>query len=150
MTPPTRPTSRRIKRDTAELKRVENQALRMRTAGATYDQIAEALGYRDHSGAWAAVDRALARERHANVTQHREESLARLDRMLRTLEPGMQAGDVAAVRAAVQVERRRAALLGLDAPTQITVTSEIDAEIERLMGEMAHKASPPSGTPTSL
>ena len=36
------------------------EALRLRAAGRTYEAIATALGYRDASGAWRAVDRTLA------------------------------------------------------------------------------------------
>jgi hypothetical protein len=40
-------------------KRRAAEALRLRAAGATYAAIARHLGYRDASGAWRALDRAL-------------------------------------------------------------------------------------------
>jgi hypothetical protein len=39
------------------------EALRLRAGGATYEEIARQLGNREASGAWRAIDRALAETR---------------------------------------------------------------------------------------
>src|SRR5262245_40419937 len=67
-----------------------SRALELRMAGATYSQIAQAIGYKSKASAYAAVERALAADmtRVADIREeYRHLHLARLDRMLRAIWP---------------------------------------------------------------
>jgi hypothetical protein len=55
------------------------QALTLRKAGATYEQIAEAVGYRDKSGARKAVEAALRETLREPAEEVRELERMRLD-----------------------------------------------------------------------
>lgn len=114
---------------TAERRR---EVLMLRESGATYQAIAETLLRRHGAGAlpkgwndaYAAKDvsRELAKLRSANeetAESIREVELLRLDRMLRGLWSKAAAGDTKAVGAALRIMKRRAKLLGIDAPDQI-------------------------------
>ena len=117
------------------------QALNMRTAGASYDDIAKALGYSQRSSAYKAVQSALD---HAVEEPAREAIIletSRLDRLLRALWPfaiGIRVStdaagnqitrnvdpDYFAIDRVLSIMQRRARLLGLDAPTKKQVTGE--------------------------
>lgn len=127
---------------TRELQAVEKerQVIELRRAGATFDDIARAVGYKEPSGAHAAYKRALKRTlTDAGTEELREQELDRLDRMQRAVWPKVMQGDVQAITAALRLMDRRARLLGLDAPTRIAATVEtidaasIDAEVQRLV-----------------
>lgn len=117
------------------------QALNMRAAGASYDDIAKALGYADRSGSYNAVKAAL----EGAIKEPAEEAIiletSRLDRLLRALWPqaiGVQTitdahgnvttrqvpPDLFAVDRVLMIMQRRARLLGLDAPTKKQITGE--------------------------
>lgn len=102
------------------------KAIALRTGGASYREIATQLGC-DVATAWDDVQTVL------ETTTHEIESSAgtlralecrRLDMFTLSLVSKVQAGDVKAVQALVQVSTRRARLLGLDAP--IDVRQQID------------------------
>jgi hypothetical protein len=111
----------------------------MRTTGATFDQIADELHYRDKSGARRAY---LAGLRHLPEIEDRDTMLrvesARLDALQHAVWSKAMKGDKDAVQNALAVMARRARMLGLDAPTKSEhkVTSELDAEIETMLAEM--------------
>lgn len=114
------------------------QAVSLRLAGHTYQQIADRLGYRGHTGARAAVEKAL---REAIREPSREVitlELLRLDALQAALWPKALACDLAAVDRVLKVMERRARLLGLDVPVEqrVRVTSETDARIEQLVAEL--------------
>jgi DNA-binding CsgD family transcriptional regulator len=99
----------------------EERALELRKAGATYKAIGDALGCHE-STAYDAVKRGLDRllERiHESVAEARALDLARIDRLTFALWPKASAGDAHAIDRVVRLMKRRAALLGLDAPTRI-------------------------------
>lgn len=123
---------------TNEVLQRERQAVELHLAGASYDAIAEQVGYRDRGGAYKAVRRALERAVISSVDEQRESAVARCDRMLRALWPKALGGDPDAEKACHRWETRRAKLLGLDAPTQVraTITSELDSEIEALVQQL--------------
>lgn len=108
----------------AQLKEQDRQALTLRMGGATYDQIADRLGFADRSGARKAVLRATSTEDQALAEmrdEQRRESLARMDRMLTAIwaaalgDPANQVPpDEKLIAKALDIEKRRAALLGLD------------------------------------
>lgn len=91
-----------------------DRALELHLAGASYAAIADALGYASRTGAYAAVQEALAA---AQPTVLAEEAvrgeLARLDAMLTGLWPKARRGDVQAVDRVLKIGERRSALLSL-------------------------------------
>lgn len=137
------------------------EACRLRTHGATYQQIADQLGFRHRDGAYRAVQRAL----HATVAEPagelRQLELARLEELWRRawqvlardhyvtqlghLVQGPDGGPLvddapklAAIDRLLKVQQRRAALLGLDAPTKVQAITvdTVEAEIERLSRQL--------------
>lgn len=92
-------------------------AVRLRSEGQSYHQIAEALGYANRSAAFKAVDRALQAIVEPDVHKLREMELARLDTMHARLWATMLRPDDRPVAETVllllQVMDRRAKLLGL-------------------------------------
>lgn len=156
------PASRAKRADTAQRRR---QAIDMRMAGASYQQIADELGYSSRGAACQDVTRALETavvEQARSVEAYREEELQRLDALLaeawailkrqhvtvshgrliyddRTGEPLLDDGPtLAAIDRILKIQERRAKFLGLDAPTRHEVVSVdvIDAEITRLAAEL--------------
>jgi hypothetical protein len=138
---PRNPQGRYVVR--AETAERDAKACRLRVQGLSYDQIAQALGFRDRSGARRAVQRALT----ATVREDAEELVAleaeRLDDLTRHLQrvittrhyqataSGNLARDpdtgdlvsdygpvIAAARELRQVSESRRRLLGLDAPAK--------------------------------
>jgi hypothetical protein len=104
------------------------RALEMHLAGATYDEIAEAQGFANRSGAYKAVQAELrARENPPPVGSGRRKAndptpptvgaateaeriatqLTRIDAMLQGLWPKARRGDVAAVDRVLRLEERR-------------------------------------------
>ena len=95
------------------------QALELRKAGASYEAIAERLGYADRSGAYRAVKAALTLTLREPAEELRSLEAERLDGMLLPLWRRVQAGDEKAIDRALHIMERRARLLGLDAPTRL-------------------------------
>ncbi len=94
------------------------QALELRKAGVTYEQIAGQLGYSNASGARKAVASALKATLREPAEELRELEVVRLDAMLLPLWRRVQAGDEKAVDRVLRIMERRARLLGLDAPAR--------------------------------
>lgn len=146
------------------------RAITMRLAGATYDQIAEELGYASKAAAYMDITRAL----EANVVEQRrpaellrQEELQRLDalwgrawavlerhhvivshgRIIRDDMDGKPLLDDGPVLQAIdrllRIQERRAKFLGLDAPTKHEVVSldVLDREIQRLTAELGSVAA---------
>ena len=97
------------------------QALELRKAGASYEAIAERLGYADRSGAYRAVKAALTLTLREPAAELRSLEAERLDAMLLPLWRRVQTGDEKAVDRALRIMERRARLLGLDAPASVEV-----------------------------
>lgn len=102
---------------------LEAQALELRKAGATYQQIADRLGVA-LSSTQRAVARALERMVVEPATDVRILEVARLDQLLLGLWGAAVKGDTAAVDRALRIMERRASLLGLDAPKVMKVDTE--------------------------
>lgn len=144
----------------------DSQAARLRALRLTGAQIAEQLGYADASGALRAAERGrnrAVREPHQDMILM---DLAELDEMARQAWAvlhrehyvvdrgevvrldGAPLRDDALVLAAIgrllDVQLRRARLVGLDAPTKATVThasADVDAAVAELAAEMARSAT---------
>ena len=123
-----------------ELTLKEIKAVQLRSSGATYQDIADALGYESRSSAFRAVRRALQRWGSEAVDELRVLELARLDQITLKLWPkvlgrpardhgdGTQDApvppDMKAMELYLKVSQRRAKLLGLDAPTMVDFTMD--------------------------
>jgi hypothetical protein len=94
------------------------RALELHLAGATYDAIADALGYASRSGAYKAVQEALTQLGDSpQVGEAVGTEVARLDAMLVGLWSKARKGDVAAVDRVLRISERRMALLLLNTDT---------------------------------
>ena len=105
------------------------QAIKLRMAGATINQIAEQLGYANDSGAYKAIMRELeqtAQDMGESTEAVRQLEIKRLDQMLFPIWPQVLAGDQGAISTALRIQERRASLLGLDAPKQIEARVRVD------------------------
>ena len=105
------------------------QAIKLRMAGATLDDIAKQLEFKSPAGAYKSVMRELkatAQDMGEGTEAVRQLELKRLDQMQFPLWPQVLAGDVAATTTALRIQERRAALLGLDAPKQIEARIRVD------------------------
>lgn len=106
-------------RDAAAVRLAERakQALGLRRAGASYEQIGAQLGI-TRSAARKVVTKAIARIPRDDAEQVLQLELDRLDALLRGLWPQAVKGHGGAVDRVLRVMERRARLLGLDAPTK--------------------------------
>jgi hypothetical protein len=97
------------------------KALDLAIAGASYRQIAAQTGvslataYDDVQAELGALDK----ERGEKAERLRDLSLKRLDKLTLMAMPKAQKGDEKSIRVLVQIEDRRAKLLGLDAATKL-------------------------------
>jgi hypothetical protein len=105
----------------------EVAALRLRKAGCTYDVIARRLGYANRSGAWHAVRAGLTATLQEPADELRQLELERLDRMHEALWSKAVTGHLRSVDRVLAISKRRAALLGLDAPREIDCHPEVTA-----------------------
>jgi hypothetical protein len=90
--------------------------MQLREAGVSYEKIAEAVGYRDRSGAYKAVMAGLEAAPQESATNLRRLELRRLDKLSLQLWPQAVAKppDLPALESFLRVMKRRAALTGLD------------------------------------
>jgi len=105
------------------------QAIKLRQAGATLEDIARQLGFKGAAGAYKSVMRELgatAQDHSEGTEAVRQLELQRLDQMQFPLWPQVLAGDVQATTTALRIQERRASLLGLDAPKQIEARIRVD------------------------
>ena len=95
----------------AEAEDRRRRALELHLAGATYDAIAQALGYASRSGAYKAVQEALAGLGEPSAPEDEiATAVARLDAMLTGLWAKARRGDVQAIDRVLRIEERRAVL----------------------------------------
>lgn len=128
--------------------RKANAAVSMRLAGATWNEIASALGYPTPRQALVATEKALER----NLLEEDRNSLrrlagARLDRLLMSVWPKAINGDhpehLYAVTKARELIDRHAKLFGLDAPTEIVVHNPTQTELESWVASVVSLGVPP-------
>lgn len=104
----------------------EHKAMGFRLAGFTYAQIAKELGMSE-AGAHKAVTRALKRL-NEKLSEQAEElrrmELERLDNMFRVMWSQVLNGNQGAVDRALRIMKRRAEMLGLDAPKNLDLTTD--------------------------
>jgi hypothetical protein len=101
------------------------KALELRKAGASYQQIADKLGYEGASGAYNAVMGAIKATLREPAAEVRALELDRLDRLMVGMWKRAGDGDEKAVASVLSIMDRRARLLGLDAPTRAVVETAV-------------------------
>lgn len=109
-----------------ELFEKERQVVAYRQAGATFDQIAQRLGYSNESGARAAFRRAMERIKDDAInSEMRDLHRQRLEIALKAIWPQILQGDFEAIKLMLKILERDAKLYGLDAPVkaEVEVTS---------------------------
>ena len=119
-----------------ETRENEVQALELRKKGHSYPAIAAQLGC-STATAFQMVMRVLAAyedDIKEQIPRVRQLELERLDGMLTKLQPKIDMGDDRAVNTALNLMARRAKFMGLDAPTEVHSTGEIqlvpDADLD--------------------
>ena len=108
----------------------QRQALALRYGGATYDAIAQAVGYRSKQAAQQGVEAALKKTVQEPADQLRQLDLGRIDAMLLAIWAKARAGDYEAIDMVLKLLTRRAKLLGLDAPVRQELTGPDGGPIE--------------------
>ena len=105
-----------------EAQNKQHQALELRMAGRTWQEIADHLGYASHTGAYEAVKVALSRSNHEAVEDYRSLTIGRLTKILQIHWPLMLQGDGNATRFCLQTIKDMRDLLGLDSPSKFEHT----------------------------
>lgn len=113
--------------DAEQLER-EKKALELRRAGIDYDAIATEVGYASRSGAYQAVQRALARVVTPGVDELRTAEVDRLDRLQAAMWWLALKGDTRAVDRVLRISAERSKLLGLYAPVKTELTVSLDEQ----------------------
>jgi len=115
----------------------DRDALRLRSEGLSYREIAERLGV-DTSTAYRRVQRALSAVPAEDVETHRALELDRLDALQRAVWDKAIDGNLNALDRVLAIMSRRSKLLGLDAPQrrehslEYFTSDQITAEVKRL------------------
>lgn len=113
----------------------------LRLAGATWQQIADQLGYADRGAAHNDYVRAIGVSQQ-ELTELAEEAkaleLARYDRLLMACWTAATAGDLKAIETALKISDRRRDLLQLNAPMRVEVTTvdQLDKQIAELAAKL--------------
>lgn len=121
--------TRASKRITLKSRIKQQQAVQLRMAGATLNQIASELGYASDSGAYKAIMRELEQTAHdqsESTEAVRQLEIKRLDSMLFPIWNSVLTGDLQATTTALRIQERRASLLGLDAPKQVDARIRVE------------------------
>lgn len=112
-------------------------ALQLRRSGATWEEVAEVIGFPTGRAALVACERALEKELKSEESSHFMRQMAgdRLERLLRSvwykaINPKDPEHLVAVDRARLLVDRH-AKLFGLDAPTEMVVHNPAQAQLEQ-------------------
>lgn len=97
------------------------QALKLRQAGISYEDIARRVGYRSASGAYQAVKSAMRKTLREPADELRQMEISRLDVALFAIWPAVKRGDLFAIDRFLKICERRSRLLGLDAKQEINL-----------------------------
>ena len=113
-----------------EAQNKQQQALELRMAGRTWQEIAEHLGYKSHTGAYEAVKVALSRSNHEAVGDYRSLTLGRLTKILQVHWPAMLQGDPASSKLCLNTIKDMRELMGLDSPVRLEHTGADGSPIQ--------------------
>lgn len=118
-------------------------AVALRLSGASYEEVAREIGYRNAESARAMVERELGKWADGQPEEReklRKVASARLDSLLKSVwRKAMDPNDpehLNAVRAAQGLVDRSIRLFGLDAPTEVVLHSPTELEIEQWVSRM--------------
>lgn len=106
----------------------QNEALKLKVAGMSYERIAAQLGYADKSGAFRAVEAVLNRQESHAAESLRQIEDARLDVAVIKVWPGVVAGDPKAIELWAKLHDRRVRLHGLAMPEKLVVAAAISSQ----------------------
>lgn len=127
--------------------RKANAAVQMRIAGASWDEIAEVIGYPSGRDALVATERALEKElRDLSKDSMRQMAGRRLERLLRGVWPKAIDPDnpeqLPAVGKAREIIADHRKLFGLDAPTEIAVHAPTEQELANWVATVVNVGRP--------
>lgn len=125
-------------------------AVQLRLHGASYEDIAETLGLATARGALTLVTRELAAQSEGMDEDRdhlRRVESARLDELLVAMmgkaTDGSDPEHIPAARAAMSIIDRRIKLFGLDAPTEVTIHTPTQTELDSWVAQMVSATMPP-------
>lgn len=119
-----------------ELQRARRvEAMSLRLAGFSYDQIAERMEVTS-STAHRWVHDALRRAENRNARELRTIENARLDRAQAAIWSKVISGDLQAINTFLRISERRSKMNGIDAPTQLEMSVTIRQEMEEALQEL--------------
>jgi hypothetical protein len=122
----------------ARRKRAANrrtEALALRMAGMTFEQIGERLSITADS-AVELINRTISRVGNQVAEEMRELEGARLDRSQAAIWSKVLEGDLHAVDSFLKISARRSKLFGLDAPTQLNISYNVRQEMEQALANL--------------
>ena len=127
--------------------RKANAAVQMRIAGASWDEIAEVIGYPSGRDALVATERALEKElRDLSKDSMRQMAGRRLERLLRGVWPKAinpeHPDQLPAIGKAREIIADHRKLFGLDAPTQVAIHSPAESEIAAWVSTVVNHGRP--------
>ena len=115
----------------------QRQALQMRLAGASYEQVAAALGYRQRCGAWQAVQEALRKMLQEPADEVRKLELARLDSWLLGITPQIRAGSLEALDRGLKIMAQRTMYItGLKVPDRVALRLTIQRAAQQVAEDL--------------
>lgn len=124
----------------------ERRVMDLRLTGMGFTEIAAEVGYAGPGSAYKALKRAMQKTLQEPADELRKIEGERLDRLFEVAFAKATGGGeraLVAIDRCLQIQARRAALLGLDAPIRIEehVISEdaVDAELRRLSEQIAER-----------
>lgn len=123
----------RVRRERQQARRAE--ALSLRLAGLSYDQIGERLKI-DGAGARDLIVRTLRQAESRGVEQLRELENARLDRAQAAIWAQVLQGDIKAVQTFISISARRAKMNGLDEATKVSLSVAVRTEMEMALVQL--------------
>jgi hypothetical protein len=129
--------------------RKANAAIQLKLAGATWEEVAQSLGYPTARTAIVATEKALEKQLADAGTRDQMRALAgaRLERLIRAvwhkaIDPESPE-QLQAVTKAKELVDRHAKLFGLDAPTEVVVHSPTTTELEAWVARIvSHQTAP--------
>ena len=131
----------------AEVMEKQNEVVKLRRGGLTWDLIAQRVGYADPSGAQRAFEAANKRVIAEDIAEIRTLETERLDLAQSAIWGKVLQGDNPSIANLLRIMERRAKLLGLDQPTRIQAEvisydgNSVRAELERILAQSSHSGS---------
>ncbi len=125
------------------LKKRREQAVKLRCKGLSYLEIAQVIkaefsDYPSYSETNAHNDIKISLKESAEllseeIDEIRQLECSRLDQWLLKLQAGINKGDPKSINTALAIQERRAKLLGLDAPIEIKVQTQVRGQISEFL-----------------